>query len=201
MNLGIFGGSFAPFHLGHRTALEEFRSGAELDRCLVVPSAQPPHKQKSTLFSDRQRLDMTRLGTKDLSHTEVWDWEINQGGRSYTIFTLRECHRRWPSARLLLYVGSDMLLSIETWYRPEEIFQLAEIVAFSRTGQDRAALEKHRQQLEARFSLHCRILPGTPFPVSSTQIRERLAQGKDISDLVPEPIDDYLRREGFYGIR
>lgn len=198
MKTGIFGGSFAPFHRGHRLALEEFLEGVRPDRCLVVPSAVPPHKQKSRLFSDRQRLEMTRLGIQGLPRTEVWEWELEQGGRSYTAETLRECRRRWPEDEFVLYVGSDMLLTLDTWYRPEEIFRLARIAVFSRTGDDWKVLEEKIRQLSA-LGARCTRLPGAPFPVSSTQIRQRLAAGEEIDTLVPPAVAEYLKREGFYG--
>lgn len=185
MRLGIFGGTFAPFHKGHRKALEAFFESARTDRCLVIPAGIPPHKQKSSDFTDAQRLEMTRLACADLPWAEVSDWEIRQEGASYTCKTLQHLSEEFPDARLVLYVGSDMFLTLQKWYRPEEIFRLAEIAAFSRTGEDFDKLSAHGRELKKNFPhLDYTLYPVPPFPVSSTEIREKWINGEDISSLV-----------------
>ncbi len=183
--IGIFGGTFAPFHNGHRKALEAFLDRGKLDRCLVIPAGIPPHKKKSADFTDTQRLDLTRLACKDLPSVEVLDWEIKQTGASYTCKTLAYLKEQYPNHRLVLYVGSDMFLTLQDWYQPEEIFALAEIAAFSRTGKDLERLLSHKAWLERHFeAVACTVYTSPPFPVSSTEIREKWINGEELSPLV-----------------
>lgn len=192
--IGVFGGTFAPFHKGHAQGLAAFIKLAKLDRCLVIPSGIPPHKTKTALFTDRQRLEMTALACEGMEGVTVSDWEITQEGRSYTYKTLAWLKEQYPHDRLVLFVGSDMFLTLHQWYRPEEIFASAEIAAFSRTGEDWEKLTAHAETLKTTFpDADIRVYPEPPFPVSSTEIREKWEQGKDLSDLLPPPVWDYLK--------
>ncbi len=191
--IGMFGGTFAPFHMGHRRALEEFIRLAKLDFCYVIPSGTPPHKVKTALFTDGQRLEMTKAACGDWNNISVSDWEIIRTDRSYTCNTLKWLKQRHPEDTLVLYVGSDMFLTLQEWYHPQEIFALAEIAAFSRTGTDWEALTAHKARLEEAFEgVKATVYQAPPFPVSSTQIREKWAKGEDISHLVPEEVLYYL---------
>lgn len=194
IRLGIFGGTFAPFHNGHRKALEAFLSQAKIDRCLVIPSGIPPHKQKTRLFTDEQRLDLTRLACADLPHTELCDWEIRREERSYTCKTLEWINKTYPDARPVLYVGSDMFLTLQDWYCPQDIFNRAEIAAFSRTGEDLQRLQTHANWLRQTFrNVDCTVYTAPPFPVSSTEIRGKWMQGESFAHLVPPPVEERMK--------
>lgn len=191
--IGIFGGTFAPFHNGHRRALEAFLFLARLDECLVIPTGIPPHKTKTSLFTDSQRLEMTRCACGDLPRVTVSDWEIQQGGQSYTSRTLAHLSKEYPAARLVLYMGSDMLLTLQDWHCPQDIFDRAEIAVFSRTGEDLETLSRHKEALTGEFSnVDCTVYTAPPFPISSTEIREKWRRGEDISPLVPPAVTEYL---------
>lgn len=195
IRLGIFGGTFAPFHNGHRKALEAFRQQARLDRCLIIPAGIPPHKQKTSLFTDRQRLDLTRLACADLPDTEVCSWEIDRNEPSYTSKTLEWIRHAYPEARPVLYVGSDMLLTLQEWYCPQTIFHNAEIAVFSRTGEDLERLQTHANWLRHTFqNVRCTVYETPPFPVSSTEIRGKWMQGDPISHLVPPSVEEEMLR-------
>ncbi len=191
--IGVFGGTFAPFHKGHKQALKAFLTRADLDRCFVIPAGIPPHKTKTALFTDEQRLEMTRLACKGIDGVTVSDWELKQEGRSYTYKTLGWLKQQHPHDRLVLFVGSDMLLTLHQWYRPEEIFSLAEIAAFSREGDDLQTLKEHARALEKRFpGADVTVYTEPPFPVSSTEIREKWEQGEDLKTLLPAAVNEYL---------
>lgn len=195
IRLGIFGGTFAPFHLGHRTALQAFLREDVTDQCLVIPSGIPPHKTKTALFTDAQRLEMCRIACEDLPRIQICDREIQMGGTSYTVNTLEWIIQTQENVLPVLYVGSDMLLTLQDWHRPQDIFRYAEIAAFSRTGTDLNALEEHKRWLEQNFeNVRCTVYTAPPFPVSSTEIREKWERGEDISSLVPSSIHAYLLR-------
>ncbi len=191
--IGIFGGTFAPFHKGHQEALNAFLRLTKPDLCLVIPSGTPPHKTKSLLFTDRQRLEMTKAACEGIKTVSVCDWELQKEGRSYTCETLQWLRQQHPHDQLILYVGSDMLLTLQDWYRPEEIFSSAEIIAFSRTGQDLEKLCDHAKRLKKSFpNAQITVFPQEPFVVSSTEIREKWITGESVSALVPPAVDEYL---------
>ena len=193
IRIGIFGGTFAPFHLGHLTALHAFCTLARLNRCIVIPSGTPPHKTKTNLFTDEERLQMTQRICDGIPGVTVSDWEIRKGGRSYTSQTLAHLNEQFPDARLVLYVGSDMFLTLQDWHQPQEIFHRAEIAAFSRTGDDLETLNTHKNTLSNLFDgVDCTVYSAPTFPVSSTEIREKWSLGESISHLVPEAVDEYL---------
>ncbi len=193
IRLGIFGGTFAPFHTGHLTALKSFLRDAELDHCLVLPSGIPPHKEKPLDFTDQQRVHMCRIACATLPNTELCHWEIDQRKKSYTVETLRRINQNYPNALPVLYVGSDMFLSLQNWYCPQEIFQRAEIAAFSRTGEDLEELNRHRIALQQRFNeVRCTVYSAPPVSVSSTEIREKWKRGESVSSLVPVRVAEYL---------
>ena len=127
MKIGIYGGTFDPPHLGHmeaaRTALEQMN----LDRLIIIPDCEPPHKDLAEeAATPQQRLEMAALMADGLGpRAEVSDLEIRREGKSYTAETLEELHRLYPQDQFYLLMGEDMFLTVEHWYRPETIFSLA----------------------------------------------------------------------------
>ena len=195
IRLGLFGGTFAPFHNGHLQALTVFMQKADPDRVIVMPTGNPPHKKKTELFSDEDRLIMTRQACADLPHCTVSDWEIRQHGRCYTSRTTAYLHNRCPGAQLILYLGSDMFLSFHRWHRPQAILDRAELFVLSRTGDDLDALRRQEALLKERFKgVKCTVCPAEPFVITSTQIREIWRQGGDPKPFVPPAVNDYLIR-------
>ena len=128
--IGIYGGSFSPPHNGHLSAARLLLEEAGVDRLFILPAGVPPHKTLDPDESPEHRLAMTRLAFADLPRTEVSDWEMTRSGKSYTVLTLE--HFSAPDRQLVLLVGTDMFLTLDRWYRAEDIFALAEIVCVRR---------------------------------------------------------------------
>ena len=143
MKIGIYGGTFDPPHLGHmeaaRTALEQMN----LDRLIIIPDCEPPHKDLAEeAATPQQRLEMA----------EVSDLEIRREGKSYTADTVEALHETFPEDELWLLMGTDMFLTVQNWYQPERIFQYAGVAAFSRSEEDTQALfEEQSQYLAETF--------------------------------------------------
>lgn len=184
MRTGIFGGSFNPFHSGHRAALEAFVSEMKLDRVFVIPTAVPPHKKAEETVPDEIRLEIAKLSTDDVAKAEVSDFEIKRGGKSYTYLTLAAFKEKYPDDELFLYVGSDMLLTLDEWKNPEKIFSAATIAAFSRTGDDLSALSAKKEFLEKKYGAKILLGKALPTVVSSTEIRKKAANGEDFSEFI-----------------
>lgn len=202
MNIGIYGGTFDPPHIGHVTAARAAMEVLGLDKLVLVPDAQPPHKAlPEGGAAPRQRYDMAVLATAALGkRAEVSDMELRRSGVSYTADTLAELREQYPDDTLYLLMGSDMFLSLHNWRRPEAIMAMAHIAPFSRETEDEsAAFAAQSARLEREFGAQVTVVPNPQVvELSSTEVRAALAQGGG-EDLLPPPVWGYIRREHLYG--
>lgn len=194
--IGVFGGTFHPVHQGHLDLARHALTALCLDRVLFVPDRIPPHKPKAEGASDEDRVALLKLVTADEPAFSVDTLELLRDGKSYTVETLRTLTLRYPDAKLFFLMGSDMLLSFHTWYRPEEIASLATLVCTIRDDSDKdelACAARLRETMGAEVVL-------LPFvsPVSSTEIRSRLSEGQPIGGLVPPSEELFLYENGLY---
>jgi nicotinate-nucleotide adenylyltransferase len=188
--LGIYGGTFSPPHKGHVHAAMAFLRQAELDQLLVMPAAIPPHKRIDGCEDPQVRLAMTRAAFADMdSRITVSDFEIAKAGISYTSETLAH-FREITDAELWLLCGTDMFLTLDRWHCPEQIFSLSTIACILRESDEdaRFAVQAKAAEYEACFGARIFFITEEPFPVSSTEIRERIRQGRDVSELVPDGV-------------
>ena len=178
--IGIYGGSFNPPHVGHSLAAEEMVKHLELDRLLIMPAATPPHKVlPAGSPTAEERLLLCRRTFASLPQAEVSDLELRREGPSYTVDTLRILKEACPGDELYLIMGTDMLLSFDTWREPETIASMATLAVM-----DREESQSVRQQVREKaelFSrtLHARIVlvPNRCVEISSTAVRRLLAMG------------------------
>lgn len=174
------------------------REAACLDRVLFVPAAAPPHKlQHNGMAPAADRLAMVRAAIAEEPAYEAWDGELRRGGVSYTIDTLRQLRSEFPGDEFVLIIGGDTLRDLHTWRDPLAILGLAEVVTLVRPG---VAAEAMRPQLPAPWPdrLLARIVPATPVDVSSTEIRQRVGEGRSIAQLVPAGVAAYIRDHRLY---
>lgn len=196
MKIGLFGGTFSPPHNGHVRFARLFIEKAELDKLYIMPAGVPPHKETDSWGSAGARLDMARLAFG--SFAEVSDYEICASGKSYTYKTLAHLRKIHPCDELFLLVGEDMFLSFDTWKKPEAIFSAATIVCMRRENTEEDVLSKAGADYKQRYGARVIYLWEEPVPVSSTQIRSLCAAGKDISHLVPAPVEKYITENRLY---
>lgn len=201
MRIGIFGGTFNPPHNGHVTLARAAAEQLALDRLLIMPACVPPHKPLPDRVTPQQRYAMAELMAAPVGRcAQASDIELHRTGKSYTSDTLQTLHEQYPDAELWLLMGSDMFLSLHTWHEPEVICALAHIAAFSRVEEDiRAAMERQKQTLEQQYRAEVALLNNPQLiELSSTNVRAALAAGRG-SELVPEAVWGYIRREHLYG--
>lgn len=195
MRIGIYGGSFSPPHNGHVEAVKSFHSSIMLDNVLVIPTYIAPHKQTANTLSSTHRLAMTRLAFADLNFVTVSDYEIEQQAVSYTANTLSHFAKK---GELFFLCGSDMFLTIDSWYRPDIIFENATIVLASRdTELDDDCLLK-KEAYEKKYNAKITVLRNTVNKISSTEVRSAIRNGKPIDSLVPLSVEDYIRKHKLY---
>ncbi|HPR40295.1 MAG TPA: nicotinate (nicotinamide) nucleotide adenylyltransferase [Oscillospiraceae bacterium] len=197
MKTGIFGGSFDPVHNGHINAAKTFLEEMNPDRLLIIPNFLPPHKDAPQLAPAEDRLAMCRIAFAGDPRIEVSDLEIRRGGPSYTSDTLEELSELYPEDEFCLLVGGDMLLSFEDWHDWHRIAERAVLVCVPRTWEEESALTAKAGELMSEGA-EVRILPTDVCEISSTQIREKVREGEDISYAVPEDVAEYIWEHGLY---
>lgn len=197
--LGILGGSFDPVHEGHlhfaRAALEEL----SLTRVLFVPAATPPHKLSRKLMSARHRVAMLERALSDHEEIGIDRSEIDRGGISFTWQTLTALRAVHGEAEFFFIIGSDTLAELATWARLDRIARLVTFaVALREPDHFSAASSPERDAALKGVPLKTVALRAEPRPISSTEIRRRIASGMPWEELVPPAVAQYIRDESLY---
>ncbi len=196
--IGIYGGTFSPPHNGHIKAAKAFMEQMWLDFLYVIPTATPPHKEMEVAVDAEHRLAMTRLAFSGIDGIYVSDMEIQRGGRSYTVDTLRELSG--DDRRLFLLCGTDMVLTLDQWRSPDEIFKLSYPVYIRRDNDrslDEPIVQKIAQYYQAYGKVVRRIVT-EPLELSSQDVRAALVCGQEISSLVPPAVEKYIKDNHLY---
>ena len=205
MKLGIYGGTFNPPHLGHLTSARLALDALGLDQLRFVPAATPPHKAlPPDAPAPEERLAMVELAADGLllpDRVGVSDMEFARPGKSYTADTLEQLHARHPGAELWLLMGTDMFLTLHTWREPDVITRLAGVCTFARASTDSVEeLNAQAERLKRDFGAKTRVLQLPQIvDVSSTRLRELLAEGRG-QEYLPPAVYGYIIRRGLYGV-
>lgn len=193
--IGIFGGTFSPPHNGHVSAAKCFIETMAPDKLIIMPSNIPPHKYIDTADDPRLRLEMAHLAFDGLLSTVVSDWEISRGDISYTANTLLHFSKE---GKLYFLCGTDMFLTLDSWYRPDIIFSNASIVLADRYLAKSNDVESARQHYVQKYGADITILPNSIVEISSSEIRRRIKNSESCSDLLPPSVEEYIKRNGLY---
>ncbi len=191
MRVGVLGGSFDPPHDGHMALAREAARQLQLDRVLLVVAGSPPHKPDGPTLPAARRLALVQAACAGEAGIEASDLELHRDGPTYTAETLEEVAAAYPGADLWFILGADQLAGFDAWSRPERILELARLGVAMRPGSDaRAAGRVARGIAAGRVDL----VEMPEVPVSSTAVRERLARGESVRDLVPPGVADLLEQ-------
>jgi len=200
--IGVMGGTFDPIHNGHLVTAEEAWKQFQLDQVLFIPSGNPPHKDDRRSLNAEDRYLMAVIATATNPHFRVSRMEIERPGPSYTIDTVREMHRIYGrNTEVFFITGADAILEILTWKEPEAVLREATFIAATRPGYDLQRLEESLPAVEKeRHDSDPRVLvmEVPALAISSTDIRERVKQGRPITYLVPEGVAEFIEKNGFY---
>ena len=196
--VGILGGTFNPPHIGHLVCAQEARSQLQLDRVVLMPVHTPPHKAALDDPGPEARLALCQAAIAGDEELEISALEIERGGSSYTVDTLRALHGSREGDDLTFIVGGDMASSLPSWREPEALLELARVAVAER--------EEHRrheiaERLGALRGADERVVFFTMprLDISSSDIRRRIAEGRPIRWLVPGEVVDEIERRGLYG--
>ena len=187
--IGIFGGSFDPVHLGHLLVAQAALEELGLNRLFFVPAARSPFKPDSAPALGSIRIMLLRLALAGQSWSEVDEQEIRRPGISYTVDTLRDYAKRYPTAELFYLIGADNAAALPQWREATELAKLAEFVVIPRPGDTTVPVP-------APF--RGRTLQGWPLGVSSSEIRTRVKAGKSIAHLVPATVAGAIHNNQLY---
>jgi nicotinate-nucleotide adenylyltransferase len=212
--IGFLGGTFNPIHLGHLRAAEEVQARFSLATVLFIPSYIPPHKLTIEMAAPEDRLAMVKLAVRGMPHFAVSSIEIDDQQTSYSIITLDKVKKVYPEARLFFIVGVDAFLEIETWKSYRDVLEQCRFIVVSRPGH---RLDQAKKVLPEEFGDkildvrgpsgigQCLILEHQIFlvdtqalDISSTEIRRRIRRGQPIKGLVPEAVEEYIKKKKLY---
>ncbi len=198
--IGIMGGSFDPVHMGHLVIAQDAAERLELSEVVFVPAAIPPHKQHIQQVDAEHRLNMLKLAVEQDLRFSVSEIELQRGGVSYTIETVRALQAERPDVEWVLIVGGDTLVDLHNWYKIDELLELCEVASFLRPGDDSLAAVSEKIMLSdaQRECLLGNVIDAHLIEISSTEIRMRIAEGLSIRYLVPPEVEMYIFEHGLY---
>ena len=192
MRTGIFGGSFDPPHKGHINMAIAAKNELSLDKVIIVPTGQAPHKPDISA-SAQDREQMCRAICEKYEF-ELSQYEVKKEGKCYTADLLEHFASLYPDDEFFLIVGADSMDYMDKWYKPEEIFSRCTVVVARRSGTSDQKAELLRKNFGAKIDfLNCEC-----FDVSSTEIRNAILSGDNISRLVDDETAEYIRRNNLY---
>ncbi len=200
VRLGIFGGSFDPVHYGHLLLAEYCREHNGLDEVWFVPAAVSPHKLDRRPSSDKARVAMLELATGGHAKFRVSTVELDRGGVSFTVDTLRSIRDQRPKAELYFLMGSDSLADFHTWKEPHEICQLATPVVVARPNSpapDLKPLLKFVDDVRTE-SLQRAQVEMPQIDISSTDLRRRVSTQRSIRFQTPRAVEKYIETQRLY---
>lgn len=172
---GIFGGSFNPIHNGHISLALQLKEREKLDEVWLMVSPQNPMKQRADLLSDEARMEMVRTALDGVEGIVASDYELHLPKPSYTWNTLQALEKDYPERKFVLMIGGDNWALFDRWYRAADIKRNYEIVVYTRTPGDAGFID-----------------------ISSTEIRQRIKEKRDINKLVPQGVAELIRKKGYY---
>jgi len=183
------GGTFDPIHVGHLVTAEEALHQFSLDEVVFMPTGRPWMKEHDVIASAEDRYAMTAIGVDPEPRFRVSRLEVDRGGPTYTVDTLRALRDEVPGAELFFITGADAMLEIMGWKEPETVLDLAHFIAATRPGYDVSAFDTMPDVTVMRIPA---------LAISSTDIRARVHEGRPIRFLVPGGVEAHIRAQGLY---
>lgn len=187
MRIGVLGGTFDPIHHGHLAAASQVCAAMSLDRVLIVPTAVQPFKRGVDVATASDRVAMCIEAVRDDPRFVVSTVDIDRGGVTYTVDTLRDLGAQYAGAELYFIAGADSLARLSEWKDAEQLGQLAQFVGVTRAGHSFPQLDRVQKVVEV-----------PSLAISSTDIRRRVRAGAPIRYLVPTPVSDYIVTNELY---
>jgi nicotinate-nucleotide adenylyltransferase len=195
-SVGVLGGAFNPPHVGHLVLAQEALFALDLDELILVPTGEAAHKRIEPEPGPRVRLALARAAVEGVDRVRVSDIEVERDGPSYAYRTLELLLDELPESDLTFVMGADVAAGLESWERPERVVELARIAVAARPGVDRGVVDATLERLGSERDAVTLAMP--ELEISSTMVRERVAEGKPVRWLVPDAVAAMIERDGLY---
>jgi nicotinate-nucleotide adenylyltransferase len=197
--VGILGGTFNPIHYGHLIIAESVRESQNLDKVLLIPSGQPPHKPDSEVIDPELRYEMVRRSVSSNPFFEASRVEIDTDGYTYTVNTLQTLKKAYGDETALYFiVGADVIPELTLWKEFKTVFGLCEFIAVRRPGIGRNSADADVEKLKSEYAMRISLIDTPLIDISSSEIRERCSAGKSIKYLVTEGVEEFIKDGGLY---
>jgi len=197
--LGIMGGTFDPVHYGHLVTAETARAQFDFDKVIFIPSGYPPHKTGQKISEAQHRYLMTVLAVTTNTFFEVNRIEIERQGYSYAFDTVLQLKEQYGSEWEFYFItGADAVLEIFTWKNIERLIEICTFVAATRPGFDLSLLDNKLEQISAIAKDKFLTFEVPALSISSTDIRQKVIDGKPIKYLLPESVEQYIYKNDLY---
>ena len=198
VTVGVFGGTFDPPHLGHLAAAQEALERCGLQRVLFVPSERNPLKLDDVISPTEHRLAMTRLAIADDPRYELSYADVGGDGPSFTVDLLERLKAEIDGGTELAFIGGmDVLHELHRWREPLRILDLARLIVIARPGSRQVAPEAVDERLPGA-SRRITVVDTPGVAISSTELRQRAAEGRSLRYLVPDTVATYITQHGLY---
>ncbi|MBJ6363065.1 nicotinate-nucleotide adenylyltransferase [Paenibacillus sp. GCM10012307] len=194
MQVGLMGGTFDPIHYGHLLAAESAREACNLDEVWFIPAGNPPLKSNAPKAGARERLEMVYRAIDFQPHFRALDIELDRETISYTIDTIAELKVLYPGREFSFIIGADRVNDLTKWHRIEELAQHVTFIALDRPGTP--VLADSLPDFLQNSIRRCQM-PQVDF--SSTDIRQRVHDGRSIRFMTPDKVFQFIQRNGLYG--
>jgi nicotinate-nucleotide adenylyltransferase len=207
-SIGLFGGTFDPIHVGHLRCALEVKEAFNLDQIVFILAAAPPHKVDRSIIDTKDRWNMVKAAIAGNPSFALSDIEIRREGKSYSIVTISYYHHRLKTGEGLFFiVGADAFSEIETWKDYPRLFTLCDFIVISRPTfdplqapvlQSEGFIQEERNRFLHPSGHSVTLLDVTPFGISSTEIRRIVKEGRSLTYLVPQAVEEYIMSKGLY---
>ncbi len=191
------GGSFNPIHNGHIELAKAAKEQFNLEHIFVMPSFNPSsYKDTSELVSAKDRCNMVKLAITDYPYMELSTLEIDRGGRTYTADTLAQLLPDYDY--IYFIIGADSLFALDHWYKPDYVMKNCHFLAANRDNHRMDELTKQVDLLHKEYGARIDFIKMSDIPISSSDIRDKVKDGKSILDMVPVKVYDYIKKNNLY---
>jgi len=198
MKIGIMGGTFDPIHIGHLLLGEFAYEQFHLDEIWFLPNGNPPHKDNDNGINLDERIAMVNLAIEDIPYFHISLHEAKEESHSYTYQTMSRFREKYPDNDFYFILGADSLFALERWKNFKEIFPTCTILAAMRDDKDVSDMEQQIHYLKEKYQAQIEILKSPVIDISSTIIRNRVANKMSVRYMVPDAVADYIFKKGLY---
>ncbi|MDT8715290.1 nicotinate-nucleotide adenylyltransferase [Clostridium sp. 19966] len=196
---GIFGGTFDPIHIGHIYIAQEAIWKLGLEKLMIMPSGNPPHKRNKHITEGKLRYEMAKQAVKDRDGMEVSDYEIKKEEFSYTFQTIEYFNEKDGNNTEWYFIcGCDCLFDLDKWKNVDRIMQGCTLAVFKRSGYSLEEIHAKKKEVEEKYKKDILFLDIPLLEISSTYIRKCIGENKNISFFLPEGVQEIINKNELY---